>query len=167
MRFCANKFLLGSPHTNIKLHKWKKVHGSNPEDVKKEIESIYFAVGWKYVLVRDIAIIAYNCLNGLMHIIDVVTQKVCNNIKKAIPDSQANGMDIEFIYDKINDQIYLLKCHGAREHYRLSLFDILPIGFYADEIVNGYLKDQAESIVPLDIISIIIMYFAVIEWCLL
>ena len=111
---------------------------------------------WRFVLVKDRVIIAWHPNDGLVYLIDTMFDECYESAKDIY---KMSGMiDVMVLYDERNDDLLFIK-YGGCNHLRMSLREVLPIYFYADDLVNGYIREHQDLFIPLPVIKIIIMHF--------
>ena len=66
---------------------------------------------------------------------------------------------IQVIHDEIKNNIYIFK-ENTVVMRRFNLFEIIanPLVFYLDEIVDGYIRDTNDVVVPFDVKQLIIAF---------
>ena len=115
---------------------------------------------WKLVLVRDTVIIAYHPSHGLVCYIDVIHNKCYENAQ--FIDEISGMADVIILYDQRSEDVVFIR-NGGDNHLRMSLQEFLPpIYFYADDLMNGYIREEEDLLVPLAVIGLIALYFSYI-----
>ena len=66
----------------------------------------------------------------------------------------------KIVYDEVNAKIFFFDTYNGDINQMISLYDIVPLYYYADYLVHGYCKETSDGI-PISIIDIIYKYFAI------
>eukprot|EP01084_Bolivina_argentea_P033848 62582_1 len=117
----------------------------------------------KCVLIKNKVILIFDSETGIFYLIDIMRNKVMKN--KDEPNILYGlNRSVNILYDKIEGNIYFLSEYfgGCRYCDMVRLLDIVPIYYFSDDVVCGYIREAYSNDylkVPSCVYKIIVEYY--------